>query len=42
MFGDLYLTFCPGLEVVVCFMQVFLAFNSSWHGRYDDFGLRLQ
>jgi len=30
MFGDLCLTFCPGLEVVVCFVQAFLAFVSSW------------
>jgi len=26
MFGDLCLTFCPGLAVVVCFVQFFLAF----------------
>ena len=41
MFSDLCLTFCPCFEVVVCFVQVFLAFVSSWQGRFDDFGLGL-
>jgi len=30
MFGDLYLTFCAGLAVVVCFVQLLLVFVSSW------------
>jgi len=41
MFGDLCLTFCPDLAVVVCFVHVFLAFVFSCHGRFEDFGLGL-
>jgi len=42
MFGDLCLTFCPGLAIVVYFVQVFLAFVFSWQGQFDDFGLELR
>ena len=35
MFGDSCLTFCPGLEVVMCFCAGFLAFVSSSQGRFD-------
>ena len=42
MFGNLCLTFYPGLTVVVCFVHVFLAFVSSWQGRFEYFGLGLR
>jgi len=32
MFGDSCLTFCSCLEVMVCFVHIFLAFVPSWQG----------